>query len=328
MKEYCYILFLSLFLFSCTREPDWSFPNTAQGNIEALWNIIDKKYCFVEEKDIDWSNILSEYLAYADTVRTDRELFSLMADMLNKLHDGHVNLYSDFDISRCREWFEGYPTIYDGEDIYSEQYLGKNYMIAGGMQYNRVSDLPIGIIRYSSFSNSFSSMNMFRVLNYFTDCKGIILDVRSNGGGSIEVAKSLASTFFTEPRRIGWWQHKIGEGHYDMSQPEPMTIDTTEYEQIRWTKPIIVLCDRQSYSATNYFVNAMRYADNCIIIGIKTGGGGGMPLSYELPCGWMVRFSSVKMYDDTMHSIEEGIEPDIVWEKFGVIEQAIKLLCE
>lgn len=329
MKKLYYILFSLLFFsVACTREPDWAYENTARGNVEALWNTIDKKYCFVEEKGVDWSSVLPEYLAYSDTVQTYRELFDLMADMLDNLHDGHVNLYSDFDISRCRTWYEGYPVIYDGKDIYADNYLGINYKIAGGMHYNKTPDGHIGIIRYSSFTTGFSSMNMFHVLEYFADCEGIVLDVRNNGGGSIEYAKSLASTFFTDNRTIGWWNHKTGEGHYELSEPQQMIIDTTEYRQTRWVKPVVVICDRQSYSATNYFVNAMRYADNCKIIGVKTGGGGGMPLSYELPCGWMVRFSSVKMYDTDMNSIEEGIEPDVKWETDGVVEQAVKLITE
>lgn len=327
MKHGHYILFSLLVLLSaCTHEPEWNYSNTKRGNIEALWNIIDKKYCFVEEKGVNWDSVLPEYLERVDSVNSYMGLFDLMAQMLDLLQDGHVNLYSDFDISRCRTWYEGYPDIYDGEDIYGEQYLGKNYRIAGGIQYNKTKDGRVGVIRYSSFSNGFSAINMLWVLEYLADCEGIVLDVRSNGGGNIETARSLASTFFTEPRKVGYWSHKIGERHYEMSKPEEMIIDTTEYSQTRWTKPVVVVCDRESYSATNYFVNAMRYADRCTTIGVRTGGGGGMPLSYELPCGWMVRFSAVKMYDTEMHSIEEGIEPDVLWETSGVLEQAVDLI--
>ena len=36
-----------------------------------------------------------------------------------------------------------------------------------------------------------------------------------------------------------------------------------------------------------------------------------MPLGYELPISWTVRFSSVKFYDADKKTIEEGIKPDI-----------------
>ena len=60
-----------------------------------------------------------------------------------------------------------------------------------------------------------------------------------------------------------------------------------------------------------------------------TGGGGGMPLSYELPNGWMVRLSSVKMTNTDYESIEEGVEPDkyvelVSSDKDDIIEAAIQ----
>jgi C-terminal processing protease CtpA/Prc len=36
-----------------------------------------------------------------------------------------------------------------------------------------------------------------------------------------------------------------------------------------------------------------------------------MPLSNELPNGWMVRFSASPMYNGSMQHIEFGIDPDI-----------------
>jgi C-terminal processing protease CtpA/Prc len=54
----------------------------------------------------------------------------------------------------------------------------------------------------------------------------------------------------------------------------------------------------------------MRYAPNTIILGDKTGGGGGLPFSSELPNGWSVRFSACPTFDRDMRPIESGIEPE------------------
>ena len=48
------------------------------------------------------------------------------------------------------------------------------------------------------------------------------------------------------------------------------------------------------------------------IVGVKTGGGGGLPMSSELPNGWAVRFSSSRTYDADGADIEQGITPDVV----------------
>lgn len=333
VKKIGCILLISI-LCSCMREAEIVFPDTPLGNMEALWHTIDTKYCFIDEKGIDWADIREEYHAKAAALPADdeRALFDLLAGMLDSLHDGHVNLYSPFDVSRNRTWYEGYPANYNAAIVYGGRYLTSGYKTAGGIRYNRIADGKIGLIRYESFQDGFSALNMAYVLQYFKDCRGLIVDVRSNGGGSLEYARRLAAVFFSESRTVGYWSHKTGEAHNAFSPLESMIIDTADMP-VRWLRPTVVLCNRTSYSATNFFVSAMRYADNALLIGGTTGGGGGMPMSYELPNGWTVRFSSIKMYDADKHSIEEGIEPHVplnleTGDTDNIIEYAINLLLQ
>lgn len=344
MKRIAYILILSaLMMASCVRDPEVVLKNTMRGNVEALWQIIDEKYCFVEEKGLDWNGVLPIYQAKADSIEKERAesmekrgsdyyqraLFDLMAQMLDTLQDGHVNLYSSFDVSRCSSWYEDYPSNFNSGLL--TQYIGTDYKTAAGLTYNLLKGHEdIGYIRYSSFSDSFGTLNMYYVIKYFEKCRGMIIDVRNNGGGSLENAYKLASTFMKETTLVGYWQHKTGKGHQDFSPLEPLYVDSTDMT-VKWLRPVIVLCNRRSYSATNMFVNAMRYAPNATIVGGRTGGGGGMPLSYELPNGWMVRFSSVRMTDRDKVSIENGVMPDeeVTLEgkdKDDLIERAIKLM--
>ena len=147
---------------------------------------------------------------------------------------------------------------------------------------------------------------MFRYLDI---CNGLIIDVRNNGGGELTNASRLAGRFTNEKTLVGYLCHKTGKGHSDFSEPVPMYIDPSD--GIRWQKPVVVLTNRHSYSATNDFVNSMRYCPLVTLMGDKTGGGSGMPFSSELPNGWGVRFSACPSYDADMQQIEFGIEPDI-----------------
>lgn len=309
--KFIYAIFL-LTLCACSKHSDELKPNTPIGNFEALWEIIDTKYCYIDKKNIDWQAIGDYYRPQVEALDNNDywELFDLLASMLDSLCDGHVNLYSDFDISRNIAWYEGYPENYNTSVVYGERYLGQDYKRAGGLSYALIDDGNIGYIRYNSFSDYFSNNNMAYVLMYFSNCQGLIIDVRSNGGGSLEYAKTLASTFFSENTVVGYMQHKTGDGHSDFSELIPMTIDTAAMRS-KWLRPVAVLCNREAYSATNFFANAMQYAPYATLIGGKTGGGGGMPLSYELPNGWLIRLSSVPMYNAEKQSTENGIEPDI-----------------
>ena len=77
------------------------------------------------------------------------------------------------------------------------------------------------------------------------------------------------------------------------------------------------------YSAANEFTNAIRSLDNVTIIGDKTGGGGGMPISSELYNGWQIGYSTNPMFDIEKNHTESGIEPDIYvpQSKLEVIEK-------
>ena len=318
-------------LNSCTHPFDEQRDNTPLNNFEALWQIIDEKYCLFDDKNLDWDSVYTTYQPLFNTMQIVKfedhyKMFDLMEQMLNTLEDGHVNLYSPFDVSVCSSWYEGYPKNFDSE-ILAKYYL-KDYRKAGGLNYNRIDGDSIGYVYYGSFSDGFSLTNWLAVLNYFAKCRGIVLDVRNNGGGSMDNAYRLAAPFFTKDTVVGYWQHKSGPGHEEFSELEPMMMDESKGY---WRRPVVVVCNRRSYSAANFFVSMMRYAENCLILGGVSGGGGGMPMSYELPNGWIVRFSSVKMYGRDTISIEEGIKPHLLVNQYSndkddLIEEAVRLI--
>lgn len=333
MKKYIFLLFLPLFLFnSCMDEPV-DYPNTNTGNFEALWKIIDTKYCFLDYKNINWDSIHYVYQKTLKDDATEIQLFDLLSDMLAELKDGHVNLFSSFDRSRYWNWYTDYAANYNSELIYTERYLGDNYRIAGGFKYRKIANDSIGYINYSSFMNSFSNANMRYILTEFKNCEGLIIDVRDNGGGSLDYSKTLASYFFKKDTITGYIQHKTGPGHSQFSKS--VAIKTEKNELIYWGRPVIILSNRLSYSATNDFVNRMKNADNALIVGDNTGGGGGLPHSSELPNGWLVRFSASPMFTVDMQQTEWGIEPDVKISMDStdqakgydtIIEEAIKII--
>lgn len=307
--KFLYIVLSLFFLSSCFHEDDYN--NSKKGNFEALWTILDQKYCFFEYKKdlVDWDEV---YTRYADRVKeemSNEEFFYVMAEMLNELRDGHVNLVAKHDKSRYWEWFEEYPKNFD-ENL-QQHYLGTgtDYRITGGIKYRILED-NIGYLYYGSFSAGANLSQIDHVLNYLMTCEGIIIDVRNNGGGALTNSRRLAERFFKEKTLIGYIQHKTGKGHNSFSEPYEQYI-TPPKDRLLYTGKVVVLTNRSSYSATNDFVNSMRYAPNVIIAGDKTGGGSGLPFSSEIPNGWSVRFSASPMKDASMTDIEFGIEPDI-----------------
>lgn len=307
LKKIKYLLFVILsspLISGCSDAI--KFDNNPRGNFDALWTILDENYCFFDYKSINWDAVYKEYSPRIKNDMGNDALFKLMAEMLSELKDGHVNLIASHDMSRYWNWSEDFPANFDTSIL--KKYLGKEYSIAGGMNYTILED-NIGYIYYGSFSRDVGSGNMSEILRQMSICKGIIIDVRNNGGGSLTNVERIASRFFNEKTLVGYISHKIGKGHSDFSDLYPKYINS--YDKIRYQKPVVVLTNRGCYSATNDFVNVMKHAPNAIIIGDKTGGGSGLPFSSELPNGWSVRFSASPMYNVNKEHIEFGIEPNI-----------------
>ena len=300
---------LALLLFSsCTKIEEYA--NTPTGNFEALWHIIDTKYCFfdykAEEYGLDWDAVYRQYKRKISDGMSSAGLFEVLGDMLDELRDGHVNLYAAHDVSRYWDFHEGYAGNFS-EEIQTH-YLGTDYKIASGLRYTILPD-NIGYIYVPSFSNSIGEGNLDECLAALALCRGLIIDVRNNGGGNLNYAETLASRFTNERVLTGYICHKTGTGHSDFSSPEPLYLESSD--RIRWQKQVCVLTNRSSYSSTNDFVKIMRALPRVTIVGDRTGGGSGLPFSSELPNGWSVRFSACPSFDAEMQHTEFGIEPDV-----------------
>ena len=301
------LLVLSLSLTSCVDEEE--YPDTPEGNMEALWRIIDEHYCFLDYKKeaygLDWNEVGQHYRARVGGAMTKAQLFEVLAQMLAELRDGHVNLSAAHDYARYWSWFENYPT--NLSDSLLRRYMGTRYRMAGGIDY-LVLDDNVGYMRYESFTNAIGDGNLDEVMMHLMLCRGLIIDLRGNGGGNLTNAEKLAARFCNEPTLVGYYQHKTGPGHSEFSAKEKRTLEPSS--GVRWQKPVVVLTNRHVYSAANEFVMYMKQLPGVTIVGDRTGGGSGMPFNSSLPNGWSVRFSAVPMYDAQGQSCEFGIDPD------------------
>lgn len=285
------------------------YPDDAFGNFQLLWDIIDRHYCYLDQKGIDWDSIGEAYRAKIQPGITYGEYFDLCAAMLNELRDGHVNLSSQWDTSYYARWWTDYPQDFDLRTL-QEYYLDFDYRQTSGIAYKIFTEPDsIGYMRYSSFSSTVGENNLDYILSSMANCKGIIIDVRNNGGGEMTNIRTLVSRFIKERTLAGYIRHKTGPGHNDFSEPYPIEYEPANAGRISYYGPVAVLTNRSCFSATNDFVAVMKTLPQVTIIGARTGGGGGLPFSSELPIGWSVRFSACPVTDTDGHDIEEGIDP-------------------
>lgn len=276
-------------------------------NFERLWNECDEKYSYFDLKNIDWNQIKEEYSQRIYSDMPDDSLFDVLGDMLTELRDDHSNLISEFNIS-----FFGVD--YLGQDNFdfraiTDFYIGRDYYVSGPFIHNYLDSNEIGYVRYSSFSNSISTESLDYVINRYKDTKGLIFDIRENGGGRIDNVYTILSRFIDSPQTIYYTRIKSGTEHNDFTEAEEVIL--TPSSSSKYLKPIIVLTDRGSYSASSMFSLASKALPNMTLLGDTTGGGLGMPNGGQLPNGWNYRFSITQCLDlNKNEAFENGVPPD------------------
>jgi C-terminal processing protease CtpA/Prc len=303
--------------------------NDPRENFEYLWNQVDRHYSYFDVKEIDWNEVKTRY---NDSIRDgmrEEELFRVLGNMMNELRDDHTNLVSPFNISM-------YEVALNYQPNYNERTIRDYYipemMHTGSLAHNFVAGDSIAYVRYSSFMSPVSNEDMDFVLQRYANTKGLILDLRANGGGNMLNIPIIMERFVDERVLTGYNETRNGPGHEDFSEPVGFYYNT--YDGIRYTKPVMVLVDRGSYSATTFFSLTTKALDNVTLVGDTTGGGGGLPNGGQLPIGWTYRFSVSRLLDlDGQNYAEQGVPPDILasfdWNdltKDEILERAMEEL--
>lgn len=277
-------------------------------NFDYLWNQVNNKYSFLEYKGVDWVAIRSEYRSRIYAEISNDSLFNIMGGMLNELRDGHVNLVSSFNISRFDISRLG-PKNIDFR-LLEENYLPKDYYITGPFKHDFIANGQVGYLRFDSFTGTVDDDQLDFMLTRYKDTKGLVLDLRQNGGGDAADIYKIIGRFITTDVVLWRSSIKSGAGANDFSA-EQESIAKPEGD-VKYNKPVMVLIDRGTYSAGSFFSLASKALANFTLVGDTTGGGLGMPNGGQLPNGWIYRFSITRTLDLNGNNYEDGVPPDIL----------------
>lgn len=312
------LLSISAGLTSCHEQPEYT--DDPYGNFDLLANTIRNRYCFLEEKNLNWDSLTQEYRKQITPKTKTLELFNICSDLLDNLKDGHVNLIAPFNVSYYRKWWSDYPQDFNIRTL-QEYYLDFNYFQASGISYKMLNS-EIGYMYYGSFSSTVGATNLDYILTLLSKSQGLIIDIRNNGGGALTNVNTLVGRFIDHEIIGGYIRHKLSPAPGDFSKPFALHYKPADKNRVSYlNRPIYILTNRSCFSAANNFVAVMKQLPNVKIVGAKTGGGGGLPFSYELPNGWAVRFSSCPINDANDQTTEYGIDPTPGYEMHSPAEE-------
>ncbi len=166
----------------------------------------------------------------------------------------------------------------------------------------------IGYLRLKSF-NSNSSAQLLKKINNFEKSNkphGYILDLRNNPGGLLTQAISVTDFFLDDGEIVSTKGRRLIENRRFFAR----TGDKLN------GKPLIVLINNGSASASEIVAGALKDHKRAIILGEKTYGKGSVQSIIPLSDGGGMRLTVSKYYLPSGESISEvGVEPDIYVEE-------------
>lgn len=161
--------------------------------------------------------------------------------------------------------------------------------------------------------------NYKKLLKETADLAGVIIDMRSNGGGYLADIYHVLSVLLEEDLHIGYSRNKEGSGRLDYGVWVPLVIPEDNLGRTI-DVPVVAMADLQSVSMSELTSLAVSFMPNGCVIGERTFGGTG-PLygNYNFTYGGEFKnecihvYSSTSMVKDVNGAILEGIGvmPDI-----------------
>lgn len=185
--------------------------------------------------------------------------------------------------------------------------------------------------------NSFGDMKIVeefeKIIPKLQTAKGMIIDLRYNGGGSDNIVSAILNHLTDKPYQGFKWKTREHRGAYkawgkyypdneevgpyykgDAWYEEPVKeIKPTDVEKI--LVPLVILTSHNTGSAAEDLLIFMDKMDHVSLVGQRTHGSTGQPIEFNLPGGGAARVCSLRCtYPDGREFVGYGVQPDVLIE--------------
>jgi hypothetical protein len=306
-------------------------PGNYVAQFDTLWARFEAVYPAFTYKHVDWRAQRARYRPRAERARSQNELVAVLLAMLAPLRDLHIWLVDPR--GQVVPSYRPATTANFDRRRWTQAMLDANY-IARAPQ---VGDGSVGSYAYmniGTWKQPVSEELLEEMLQRARDAHGLIIDVRTNAGGSDAVALAFAGRF-TRKSIVGSYV-RINTDVSEVEMPLARTVGPRGGWQ--FTRPVVVISGRGGFSATETFVAAMRTLPQVTVIGDTTGGASGNPATFTLGNGWQFTVPRWFEYGPDKQPIEwRGVAPHIAiaWEpgaydstRDPLIDAAVGLLGE
>jgi carboxyl-terminal processing protease len=184
---------------------------------------------------------------------------------------------------------------------------------AGSNFIQRVLPSGYGYIHFSNFVGALRG-DIIAAIDRMKDTPGMVIDLRNNGGGSSAMTTALLNRFFSTPQQGMKQSTRTGRPiQLFFVDTMKMQAELAGSGSAAYTKPVVVLTNESSASASEIFAITMQENKRATLIGERTCG---CLLAYlgmtDVPGGAQMAYSEIGYTARNGSRIEgEGVKPDI-----------------
>lgn len=185
----------------------------------------------------------------------------------------------------------------DNEDKPVEKDLARDEIKQPNVSYYGMVDGNMGYIKLDRFlENSAQEVTDALIAVKKNNPNGIILDLRSNGGGILQEAVKIVNLFVQRDIEVVSQKGKVKDKNYTYkTATTPLAPDL----------PLVVLVNPRSASASEIVAGALQDLDRAIIIGQRSYGKGLVQQTFPLPYNSLVKITIAKYYVPSGRCIQE-----------------------
>ncbi|WP_411079901.1 S41 family peptidase [Streptomyces sp. cmx-18-6] len=288
---------------NCSRGPG-DDPRTV---FDVFWRTYAENYPFFAAKGIDWKALRDRYRPEVTARTTDDELFAVLRDMIEPLHDAHTSLMAGEGRAFAGIRADTEPPT---RELIARIEQATTESVGGGLRRwgqgtIGYADLPEGlgylrITRFSGFTEKGDHAGDIAELDRALDAvfsrnrttgpralRGLVIDLRFNGGGSDALTLRVASRL-TDRTYTAYSKH----ARNDPDDARRFTAEQSIRVRPRagrpvFTGPVAVLTGRLTVSAGETFTQALSgRSPEPVRVGENTQGVFSDTLGRTLPNGW------------------------------------------
>ncbi len=274
-------------------------------SFDVLIDELDRYYSFFALKKLDWRARAAVYTERGRAAGSPAEFIAAVQPLLAELEDLHVTLETA-DGKVTPSFVSSAPRNFDARAIAGKLTGVKQ---VGRLGFTGRTAEGFGYIALGSLSaDEPAAAEMFAAFDALLDAKGLIIDLRANGGGNENLARQFVARLIDKPLSYAQNQFRGGAAYDDL-----LTLGTRQvmpHSPTPFRGPVAGLIGPGCVSSGEGLALMIQALPQAKLIGQPTRGASGNPQPIVLPNGVSVRYSTWVPLDMTGRPFEgSGIPP-------------------